>query len=226
MATSGVRDQATTVLSIITQALRKLRIGVAGETLSAEDTSIGIDALRGMVRTWAVDGVRLWLVETQSQTLVSGTADYTLSPRPLEVLRGYRRASGNDTPMRMLGREEFTRLPNKTTSGAPYSFYANDARTSTTVTLYPVPGAAEVAASMTCRFDVKRQIEDVTALGEDTEIPAEWIECIVYNLAVRLAPDYGKQAAPDVTSMADGLYGLLSGHDRENSVIMRAGRRR
>lgn len=226
MATSGVRDQSTTVLSIITQALRKLRVGVAGEPLSAEDTSIGIDALRAMIRTWAADGVRLWLVETQSQTLVSGTATYTLSPRPLEVLRGYRRASDNDTPMRMVNREEYTRYPNKTTAGAPYAFFPDDARTATTVTLYPVPGAAEVAAAMTCRFDVKRQIEDVTALAEDAELPAEWLECIIYNLAVRLAPDYGKQASQDVASMAGGLYDMMSGQDRESSVFMRYGRRR
>lgn len=221
MATSGVRDTLSTALSVVTQALRKIQVGTGGEPLDEEDSSIGLDALNAMIRTWAADGVRLWLTETQSVAVVAATATYTLSSRPLDVLMGYRRTSDQDTPMRMVTREEYQRLPNKTSAGTPFLFWPNRTRTTTTVSVYPVPAAADVTAGTTLRFDVKRQIEDVTATGQEAELPAEWLECLIYNLAVRVAPEFGKTPSALVTAMALDLYNQMSGQDREASLYMR-----
>jgi len=222
MATSGVRDSSNIATSIITQALRKIQIGVGGETLADEYASAGVDALNTLIRTWAVDGVRLWLNETQTVTLVAGTSQYTLSPRTLEVFQAYRRSDGtDDIPVRIFTREEYSRLPNKTTTGAPYAVWI-DRRIGTSVaTVYPVPTSAEVASSMTLRLDVKRQIEDVTATTEEIEFPPEWLKALIYNLAVELAPEFNKQPSELVIMQAMESYNLLRGNDREGSVYIR-----
>lgn len=221
MATSGSRDVAKNVLQIITQALRKIQVGVGGETLATEYTAIGIDALNTLLRSWAADGVRLWLNETQNYALVDGTSAYTLSPRVLEVYQAYRRASNNDVPVRLITREEYARLPDKTTEGAPTQVWVDRRRTSVVATVWPVPGSAEASASMALRLDVKRQIEDVTATSEDVEFPPEWLKALVYNLAVEIAPDFNKVPSPLVLQTASDTYDALSSQDREGSVFMR-----
>lgn len=226
MALSGTYDSSWSVTSIVTAAFKKCKIGISGETLSATELADGITALQLMLRTYAAKGIRLWLNETQSVTFAAGTATYTLSPRVLEVFQAYRRADNNDVPIRVVSRDEYSRFPDKTTSGAPFAVFIDRTRTTTTATFYPVPSATEVADGMTGRLDTKRMVQDPTAGAEDLDSPPEWMEAIVYNLAVRLAPDYGVAVDPEVARMARELYADLEGQDREPSVIMRAGRRR
>lgn len=226
MALSGTYDSAWTVAEVISEAYAVAHIGVDGEPLSSSDQTAGIRALQLMLRTWAADGVRLWLNQEQSVTLVDGTATYTLSPRALEVLKAYRRSSDQDVPVRIVTREEYTRFPNKTTEGAPFAVFIDRTATSTTATVYPVPGATEVAASMTLRLAIKRQLQDVTAASETLDWPPEWIETVVYNLATRIAPRNRVKIDPVVAAQAAEMYENLQGQDREQSVYLRPATRR
>lgn len=220
MAISTTRDTTLNATQLITQALRKIQVGVGGETLAAEYLSRGLDALNLMIKQWAVDGVRLWLEEEQAITAVSGTATYTLSPRALEVIRAYRRVSNNDTPVRVVSREEYDRVPNKTIAGAPYMLFPVYGRTSTTVTMYPVPGATEIADALAIYAVIKRQIVDVTAGTEETEFPAQWQSALVHNLAVWMCPEFNKEPSPRLAQLAQDSYDILAASDREGSVTM------
>lgn len=227
MATSGTRDGTVTVNGIITEALALLKIGVGGETLAYEYGVTGITTLKLMARAWAVKGIRLWLNETQSVTLADGTDSYAITKRPIEIYQAYRRTTGgNDVPIRLVSREEYSRFPNKTTGGAPFAAWVDRQRTATTAYVYPVPTATEVADGMTLRFDIKRPIEDPTALTEDLEVPPEYVPAAIYNLAIWIAPKFGKTPSDEVKALALSTLSDLSGADREGSVIMRVGRGR
>jgi hypothetical protein len=226
MALSGVYDSAWTVSSVVIAAFKKAKIGIAGETLSAVELADGISALQLMLRTWAARGIRIHLLQTQSVTFVAGTATYTLGIRALDVAQAYTRADDQDEPVQIVTREEYERLPDKTAAGRPFTAYSERTRTATTVTVYPVPTATEVASAMTLRLVTKRMIQDVTAGTEDLDFPSEWIEAVVYNLAVRLSPDYGVNIDPRVEKMATMLFDDLEGQDREGSVKMRPSPRR
>lgn len=226
MALSGVYDSTWTVAEVVTAAFKKIKVGISGETLASEDLTAGIDTLQLMLRTWAAKGIRLWLNQTQSVTLVAGTAAYTLSTRALDVSQAYTRVSDQDEPVQLLTREEYERLPDKTVTGKPYAAWIDRTRTATTATVYPVPTAADVTAGTTLRLVNKRMIQDVTAGSDDIDFPPEWIETIVYNLAMRLAPDFGQAVDPGIAMMAKELYDDLEGQDREGSVFMRPGVRR
>lgn len=225
MALSGVRDQAYTVSDVISDALAKLYILEGGTTPDATSAATALRGLRNMLRTWAVDGVRLWLDAEQAITPVAGTATYTLTVRTLEVKQAFRRNAGSDTPIRLISREEYNRLPNKASTGNPFAMWVDRDRTSTSVTLYPVPDAAS-AANDTIYVTGKQQIQDVTDGAQDIDIPPEWSEALVYNLAVRLAPDFNVEVRPDVAGIAMELYTLMKGQDRELSVMMRPRRYR
>lgn len=222
MALSGVRDQAETVRDVVSSALEELFIVVGNETADDADMAKGLRRLRLMLRTWGALGPRLWLETQQSVTLVAGTSTYTLSPRVTSVFDAERRSSANnDTPMRILSREEYNRLPNKTATGAPYALWPDRQYDQTQVTVYPVP---QTGTTDTLQLGVREVIQDVTELTENVHIPPEWSECVVLNLAVRLAPTFEAQVNPVTATLAQELYESLSGQDREGSVIMRARR--
>jgi hypothetical protein len=223
MALSGTRDEADTVADIIKDALTKVNVLVAGESPDTADQAACLRALKHMLRTWAARGVRLWLTDEQSVSLTEDQATYALTIRALNVTDARRRAGGNDTPLRIYTREEYNRLPNKAASGSPFAVFVDRGRTSTSITCYPVPDANS-ESNDTIYVTSKLQIQDVTDAAEDIEVPPEWTEALVYNLAVRIAPDFEVTPRADVVQMADMLYRELSGQDREGSVFMRPSR--
>lgn len=222
MALPTGRDTVETVQDLGTLALRKLFVVEGHEVPADEDAARALENTRMLLRTWAVNGIRLWLNEQQSVTLVAGQASYTLDPRTLEVFDAYRSQGNTDSPMRILTREEYNSLPNKTVTGQPYALWPDRRYNSTVITVYPVP---QTGTTDTLSLGTKRQILDPVSLGENVEMPPEWSEAIVYNLAVRMAPDFGVEPEPFVVSMAGQLYADLSGQDREGSVKFRLRRR-
>jgi len=226
MATSGTRDGAFTVAQIITDALKLIQVGIGGETLEAEYLAEGITTLKLMGRAWSIKGVRLWLHETQSVALVAATSSYSITKRPLEVYQAYRRVDDQDTPIRLVTKEEYSRFPDKTTTGAPFAAWVDRQRTATTAYVYPVPTATEVTDGMTLRFDIKRPIEDVTAGAEDMEVPAEVVPAVIYNLAIWIAPKFSKSPSKEVIALAGDAFSDFEGQDREGSVYMRSVSRR
>lgn len=217
MTLPTTRDNIDTVNDIITGAMTKLSLIVSGETAKSADVEVCRLALRAMIRTWAAAGVRLWLDEQQTVTLTASIATYTLSPRTLEIRDAYRRLDNNDTPVRVIAREEYNRLPNKAASGDPFLVWPDRQRKQTVVTVYPVPASTQGALSLSTR----RQVLDVDELGEEVEVPPEWHEAMIYNLAVRIAPEFEVTPRADVVNMAAELYAVLEGQGREGSVYMR-----
>jgi hypothetical protein len=55
--------------------------------------------------------------------------------------------------------------------------------------------------------------------GDNFEVPAEWMETIVYNLAIRVAPKLGSQLDQLVLVLASEFYQALEGWDREDTSV-------
>lgn len=218
MTTSGVYDSDETVADIVTDALREIGMLEQGDVLSSSDMALGVRRLRLMLRTWAAsDGIRLHLHGVQTVSLSAATATYTLSPRALDVKSAMVRVGGADTPVRVISIQEYEALTNKDAEGVPFLVWPDRQDTQTQVTVYPVP-----TASMSLRLVVDRPVEDVTAQTETVEWPPEWVETIMMNLAVRLAPAFGvdvPRAFPLLIAQAQDMKEDLCAQQREGSVF-------
>jgi hypothetical protein len=226
MALSGTRDASDTAATLTADILRKLQVTGIGESPSAEDAAAVLRAIRHMLRTWGRNGVMLWLTQDQTVTPVLATSSYALSIRSIDVLQGWRRTTGNDMPLRMFTREEYNRLPNKTSSGSPFAYYVDKDRTATNVILYPVPDASSVAAD-SFRFTCRVPVQDALEGSQDIDLPPEWTEAIIWNAAARLLPEYHGQDGQSVQiimQMAKETYDILAGGDREGSLFLRPSR--
>jgi hypothetical protein len=119
--------------------------------------------------------------------------------------------------MTALSHQQYFDLPNKETSGLTNHYYYNPDVGDGTLYLWPRPEDA----GLHFEFTYERMIEDLDAAGNTFDFPSEWLECMTYQLAVRLAPAFGKdqKAAALLVPMATDMYRQLLEWDAEVESI-------
>ncbi len=127
-----------------------------------------------------------------TSTMSSGNVVFTYTTatgRPLFVKGArFRSSSSIDSPVEIKGREDFMLIPNKSSTGATTTVYYTPGLDSGKFYLWPTPSNVQECL----RFTYYRTIEDFDAAGDNPDLPQEWLDVITLNLAVRVAPAYGK----------------------------------
>lgn len=191
--TSGSTDFSITRDDIIKRALRLIGALAQGETPTTDQVTEAAVALNGLVKAWQADGMPLWAIKERSITLVANQSTYTLTtPKPLKVFQAWNRTTSSkiDVPMRLITKEEYNRLGNKTTSGNPIQAYYDPRRDNGILYVFPVPTSTE-ASNNTIKLVYQAPYEDFDVSTDTPDFPQEWYDAITYGLACRLAPEYG-----------------------------------
>lgn len=163
--------------------------------------NIGIVLDSGTVQWTTVNGAPAGNVVTLTTPLTGAAAAgnkvysyQTKLMRPLRVLDAlYRQTAGNDIPVRIISREEYNRFGLKTSQGTSIQAYYDPQVNSGFFSFYPVP--SDSVGQMYIEF--QRPIDDFVNSTDDFDLPQEWGEAIVWNLAMRLIPDY---RVPELTA--------------------------
>lgn len=188
---------------------------------------IGIELADGSIHWDTIDSVDSSTTLTLT-TGVSGAASdnavvywYTTQiDRPVRLL-GARRGSynGAQVPMELVARDIYMEQPTKYTASLPVLGHYSPQLTNGK--LYVWPGSGSVRNLVW--FTYERAIEDFDQTTNTPDFPIEWGETLVWNLAVRLGPQYGMKAtakAQALKPMADEMLALLLSFDEdENSVF-------
>ena len=218
MAVSNSTDFSLTAADIIEEARRKIGIHADEEPLPAQELVTGLRSLNMMLKTWQADGVKCWTLTEGQLTLTQGNVDYTFGAGgdftivPLEITSIRINRGGNDLPMFPLGREDYFDLPNKTVEGYPTQYYYDRQRAGGTLYVWPAPDAT----AGTLKFTYRRIIMDVDASADDLDLPQEWYEAIVYNLAKKFGENagvLGSQEGKSVVIEAQRTYEIVKGFD-------------
>lgn len=198
MATSNSTNFSITRDQLISGALRLTGAIAQGETPTASLVSEAAEALNILVKAMQADGMPLWAIKKYSITLTA-TADYTIgagstvnTPKPLKVLQAYLSytSSSLDVPVRIITRQEYEMIGNKTSSGYPNQAFYEPLNTTGVLHVYPVPDAT-VAAACTLKIIYQRPFEDFDASTDEPDFPQEYYHCIKLMLADVLAPEHG-----------------------------------
>lgn len=190
MTTSGTINYEPTTTEIITWAFNNLGVAQEGEALTAKMYQDGLRALNGLIQTLSAHP-HLWTATEGSVSLVADQAAYVVSPRALRVLECRYRLNGIDVPMTMFSRQEYFDQPNKTTSPSiPVNFYFDPKVSNGTLYLWPSPSSQTVAAGYTIHYTFIRFLDIMNATNQTLDLPQQWIEPIVWNLAKRLSTQY------------------------------------
>ena len=196
-------DAVKTALSANAAALA-ITITVDSITGIAANDEIGIVLDSGAFHWTTVSGAPSGSTVTLAVAIPTAAASgnkvhaYTFDlTRPLRVLESRRRdeIADQDIPIIMFSRQEYFDTPNKLTESLTTEVYydpqISEAGTPPerqgTIYLWPAP----VDIDSTLRFTAALPIEDFDNATDNPDFPVEWSDALTFNLAVRIAPEYG-----------------------------------
>lgn len=174
----------------------------------------------------AINGTTVSLTNSLTATANSGNQVFTYAsqmPRPLSIQSArIRNAAGFDRLVWIKPRDDYMRIPQKNITGSPTVIYYSPQITTGVVYVWPTPTDCTERLKVT----YLRQINDLNSSTDTPDLPQEWLECITYNLAVRVAPAYGYnlttsglQGNPDLIRMAAQFLDDLKSWDTEQPYI-------
>jgi len=164
-----------------------IRVVSGGRDPTAEEQADGFEALKMMLRSWSAQNINLYYSVTdtlaadgsESYTIGSGGDINTVRPA---AIRGARTA---DNLVEVIDEARYRRLALGGSVGSiAHIWYNPDYPLGL---LYPWP-----QSSGTVYLDSLRELSDPALITSDVEFPPEYDEAIKFNLAIRLAPEYGK----------------------------------
>ena len=136
--------------------------------------------------------------------------------RPLKVLTARSSLNDNDTPeLQVLGRTEYDNLPDKTIQAPPVQVYYDPQITTGELFLWPTPDDVAKVYKIT----VQQPIEVFDAGTDNIDIPQEWLDYLVYKLAIRRAPAYGKSLSQEILLVYAELKDRVESWDEEDEPI-------
>lgn len=200
MTTSGITAFSNTARDFVTQALLENSIIPIGEAPDSSEMSACLFRFNSMLKSWSGRGLS-WKQETITQAGLADTAAIALPAYVREVNGArYIQSATNERAMSRFERDDYMILPNKSASGTPSIYYVD--RNSGAITLYvwQVP-----TADFDLALDIDRVIETVTDPSETVDVPEEWTECVMTNLAMRCCNLFGEQPTDELVSRAQML---------------------
>lgn len=243
MALSASYNYYTTRDGLITRALRIIGVLSQGETPTSTQISEGATTLNEIMKEWQSDGMQLWKYRPlELSSFSTGAAFCTIGPSgqtqaaapPLRVTDAYYRndASGADTPILIITRDEYNRLTPKAGTGAPNQLfylppYAQDSSVSSGnpigyVYFFPAPTTAWLALNSIWVIGIF-PFHDFDASTDQPDLPAWMINALTWGLADQLSYEYGVGLAERsmITKKAQLHKALALSFDQEpNSLFI------
>lgn len=164
-----------------------------------------LDSLNSMLSVWNNKKLLGPNLVRAGKVISAGDGDYTIGTganinvdRPVRVDYAFLRdGSFSDETLLQIGRSEYSDISVKTEQGRPTCFFYDATLPTGTIYLHPIPDQEyTLLLDLFYRFPSYDNPADSFALQDGME------DAVVYNLAIRLAPEYGKQVPPDVRQIA------------------------
>ena len=172
---------------IIDAAYRK--IGLKDPSPTGRTTAL--EMLNNMISVWGLDFL-LPYVTRESFDLTIGQAEYTVGSggdfdtvRPLSLSSVYLVNSDDYSFLvNVFGAKDYNRTKNKTLSGRPTKVYFVPE-----YSLAKLIFNRETDVVYTAHFEFNKNFTELAAVGTTVDLPNEYKEAMIYNLAIRLAED-------------------------------------
>lgn len=185
----------TTVADMTKFAMRKLGVLKSGDVPTASEQSDALDYVNAMVRQWSAKRYLTgqlfrrtftWPAATTSRT-IGATGDF-VNARPQKILGGFARDTTNliDYPIVPIPQEKYEGITVKTIQGIPFWIFSQPTNTNWNLFLYYVPNK-----SYDLTLDILEPFTEYAAGTDALNLPIEYTEALAYNLALRMADDFG-----------------------------------
>lgn len=182
-----------TVADIIKRALRSIKAIDPQETPTTQTYADSLETLNGMLKLWSASSQAIYAPNLVSWPVPAATTSFTIgsagdidTTRPKSILSGYLRDSGgNDYPLRVKAIEKYANIVLKSVNGLPENLYLRKG-----YPLWTVYFEVATDVAYTVYLELLQPLTTYTAVTDTFSAPGEYEDTVVYNLAVRLQPEY------------------------------------
>ena len=214
----------STVRELINGAARLVGIIQQNEALTGDNLNVALYSLNHMIDSWSNNRLMIYNINEYVFPL-TGASSYTLGPggdwnveRPMKIQTAYARLQPTspqqlDIAMQPLTIEQYAGIAVKNTpSTFPFAYYDDCQYPLRTITLFPIPsGPADIVLYL------REPLADLTNIDADVMYPPGYERAFRFNLAVELAPEFGKSCPAELIARANNSILEI---ERLNSVPM------
>lgn len=198
-----------TARELISAALRLLGAIAPGESLAASEAKDGLSALNLMLDSWSTESLMIYQTEIENFPFVVGKQTYSMgaggdfdTARPVSIGNALVRipSAGTNTelPIKVVTEDEWARIILKeTASSIPTYLYMEGSYPLATLYIWPVPSVANELVLYSAK-----PLTKLTSLDSEISMPPGYERALKYNLAVELAPEFGRSVTPEVLGVA------------------------
>lgn len=219
---------------IITDAFRKIGGLGDGEAITTTQLDAGEKALRSMTQALVAKGMPIWKLKRYQfsmstlgggyQTMGPGGTFVTASA-PLKLISAQRYDNITQTTidLNIYTRTDFFVIPSLQIEATPTHIYTQPQVNTTGdmgIWLWPAPNSYW-RTNGSLIVDIQENFNPAQFAYSTPDFPDYWEEAIIYNLAVRLAPEYGLALPDRQVLQAEAKYYLeeaLSFGNEEGSI--------
>jgi hypothetical protein len=188
-----------TVRDLIKSSLRLIGAVATGETPSSVEQSDALAALNDMLDTWSTEKLMVYAIVREEFSLVAGTQSYTIgtsgtfnTSRPVVIedatIEDQSSSPTVERPVQVLNVDEWSAISTKDLSSEiPTKIYIEDGFPLSTIYLWPKPSTTNKLVLYS-----RKPLTSFSTVGDTVSLPPGWSEALRFNLAVRLAMEYGK----------------------------------
>lgn len=202
----------TTALDIITDAMQECGVLTKDETPTNSEAQSGLAKLNRLMGAWSNTGKLAYERVTESFTLSSGVASYTIgsgatfdTTRPMKIVEAHVRQDSTDYQLTLVNDKVFQSISYKNVGSIPELLnYTNEYPTGT-INLYPEP-----ATAYTLFITSEKPLTTFATTATSLDLPPGWEEALTYNLAVRMCGTYGRPISPDLKGLARESKAMIS----------------
>jgi hypothetical protein len=203
---------------LIASSLRLIGVLASGETPSAAEAADGLMILNDMVDLWQTERLMIFTTGRQVFHLTAGVQAYTMGlpggtfavPRPTRIeaagiINLANPAQPLELPMEMLTLDQWAAIPVKNIASAlPLKVYDDGGFPLRVLSYWCIPNLAVDTALYT--WSALSQFADLVT---DYPFPPGYAKALRYNLAVDLAPEYGRSVTPEVAIQAVASQAII-----------------
>jgi len=211
----------TTVREIISSSLLKINAIQPGEIPTDGDLDISLESLEGLIDSWSNEKLMIYTFSPYYYKANAGQQIYTLgpggdwdTPRPMNIQQAYLRLNAQinntnpitfsfpsdvaDLPIAQANDAQWASIAVKQLSAVfPTILYDDGNYPLRNIYLYPIPNQDQVVALW-----LWQPLDNFNSLDEPIEFPPGYERAIIYNLAMELAPEFGKVLSEEVVGTA------------------------
>ena len=186
-----------TAQTLIKAALRAINVIASGETPTADEMADGREALKFMLRSWSSENIMVSAISSDTLAM-TGASSYTIGSGgdcdttwPSEIKGA---VVDTDYNLRIIGEAKYRSLARDSNTIPTYLYY-NPVYPLGVLYPYGTGGASMVIDSL-------KALTDPATLTTSVAFQTSYDAAIKWNLALELAPEYGKEPSPLILKLA------------------------